>query len=149
MNTMNAIVLKTNNSGTVVQIGEGAGKRPTAVAVLGDLIHLATVKNEHSLNFPLHESDFVCDQEIQSRYYIHIQTKDREGILAKLTKILAKYHISLAFLQQRESKEPIEIAMFTHLVSKDALELAMMEINKLEEMLIPVVTFPIITEENW
>ena len=140
---MNAIMLDTNQSGLVVLIGQGAGKKPTAASVVGDMVHYAKKQDHYSTLFFQNDKVFQRRARELAKFYIHLKTKERVGILSQLTSILAKNNISLASLQQNESTEPIEIAMVTHLVEKKYLDEAMKEITKLKSVYEKVKIFRI------
>ncbi len=128
-NQMNAIMLDTNQSGLLVFIGSGAGKRPTAASVISDMINYTMKKDNFMSLFFKNKTPFNRNQESLHKFYIHLQTREKVGLLSELTHILAENGISLASLHQDESREPIEIAIITHKINIRKLNKAKKELE--------------------
>ena len=85
--------------------GRGAGKRPTASAVTGDLCTVARhIVEKHS---NLH----VCScykelpvkniQDTYSRFFLRLQVADRPGVLANITSVFGTSQVSIAQIIQK------------------------------------------------
>jgi homoserine dehydrogenase len=60
--------------------------------------------------------------ELVGRYYLRIHVKDEEGVLAKISDILAKEHISFATVNQKELADgTAKLMVTTHKSSEPAI----------------------------
>ena len=84
----NAVSVKGNATGEVLFYGKGAGKNPTASAVVSDMIECA--KNMDTKNFLTWEDGFdgyvVSDADMVSNYYVLIKADDYELLEKEFNK---------------------------------------------------------------
>lgn len=82
----NGVLVNGNAIGDVMFYGRGAGKLPTASAVVSDIIDIATYLDHPQHNFHvwsrLEESSILPADEIESRYYVRIDGSPDTGKLA-------------------------------------------------------------------
>lgn len=129
----NAIYVKGDLIGENLFYGQGAGKLPTASAVISDIADIAC---RGGLNLPYklqvaagRKLNIKSMAEVSSRYYIRFSALDKPGVLAKISGILGKNNISIASVTQKQERVggAAPIVMMTHgaLESKmhDALRL--------------------------
>ena len=107
---INAVYLKCDNLGETVQTGAGAGRLPTASAVVADLVSLARSTDQGSRKaLPMgwfnveNSATLVPISETSARYYLRFTSRDACGVLAKITKILADNNISIETIIQKLS----------------------------------------------
>ena len=115
---INAIVVDGYPIGRTIYEGPGAGKGPTASAVISDITSIMLGNDEFSFGLAPSAkkklSLFNFDNHV-SKYYIRFLTKDITGVLSKITTALAKYKISVANLYQEPSKSgSANIMLITH-----------------------------------
>ncbi len=115
---INAIVIDGYPIGRTIYEGPGAGKGPTASAVISDITSIMLGNDEFSFGLAPSAkkklSLFNFDNHV-SKYYIRFLTKDITGVLSKITSALAKYKISVANLYQEPSKSgSANIMLITH-----------------------------------
>ena len=79
---LNAVLIHGDNVGDVMFYGPGAGKLPTASAVVGDIVDCANHKDERrELNWGALNMDRVADyREIPNKYYIRLKVTDTENV---------------------------------------------------------------------
>lgn len=65
----NLILITGNNCGTLEWVGQGAGKLPTANAILDDLV---SIINTETRNVPNTPQDFKIEHETRHHYYVRI-----------------------------------------------------------------------------
>jgi homoserine dehydrogenase len=117
-NEYNAVMLDSAYLGQSLFVGKGAGSRPTATAVVGDIVDLAGGMLQNR-EFSASRYQSFSDLEVQpagetlSRYYLRLATIERAGILAQITKILGDEDISISAILQQEGDEPIPIVILT------------------------------------
>ena len=116
--------------------GRGAGARPTASAVMGDLIRIArrpkTVRedrgNESSLRL-------LSMAEHECQYYLRLVARDRPGVLAKVAGVLGRLRISIASVIQMDTdpdKGVADIILTTHPSREAQMQRAVREIAGLD-----------------
>src|SRR2546430_12657947 len=89
----NAVFVEGDLVGQVLLAGQGAGGRPTASAVVGDLIDLARsirrgVQSRPSFSFD-DRIGVVPIGEVKTRAYYRIRVDDRPGVLAAIGQVFA------------------------------------------------------------
>jgi homoserine dehydrogenase len=135
----NAVMLDTSNSGPAMIMGLGAGARPTAAAVISDLVFLAGRDPGQTQTWLASQDLPLSVLEFAYRYYLRFQTVDRPGVLAEVARILAAEQISIASVHQYEGREPIDVVVVTHTVNEASLMRALNIINELPSILAPAI----------
>ncbi|MEW6688302.1 MAG: homoserine dehydrogenase [Pseudomonadota bacterium] len=144
---MNAILVKGDAVGPTLYYGAGAGSQPTASAVVADLVdvtRLITADPEHRVPHLAFQPDQLSSVrilsigEIETSYYLRMRVKDRPGVLADITRILADSRISIGAMVQKEPRERerrVDIVMLTHRAVEKNVDAAMARIEKLPSVL--------------
>ncbi|HKX12425.1 MAG TPA: homoserine dehydrogenase, partial [bacterium] len=141
----NAIAIDGDSVGEGMLYGRGAGSRPTASAVVGDIVEVARnlVQGVAYTVPPLGlYADKIQDAAIEpiaalrSPYYLRFQALDRPGVLAKITAILGKHRISISSVYQnvREEGKAVPIVILTHEALERDIQTAIAKIDRLEVM---------------
>jgi homoserine dehydrogenase len=133
----NAIFISGSAVGEVMLVGPGAGQMPTASAVVGDLINLAS-----ALRLPDFAPYFqpsiesrelgVCPiEETEGRFYIRLETEDSPGVIGNIGHALGGHSVSLHSLLQRGASDGggATIILLTHLAKERNLLRALREIE--------------------
>jgi len=140
---MNAILVKGDAAGPTMYYGAGAGSQPTASAVVADLVditRLITADPEHRVPHLAFQPDRLSGDPIlpmgavETSYYLRMRVKDRPGVLADITRILADLKISIDAMVQKEPQEGernVDIVMLTHQAIEKNVVAAMAKIEKL------------------
>jgi homoserine dehydrogenase len=131
--------------------GRGAGPNPTGVAVVSDLMRVA---REIRSGSPERVSPFAHPRlgeykpipvTLQkSAYYLRFRVRDRPGIIAALSSILAAKHISLDAVLQlpSESKDNLPFVITVEPTTEKELRGAVAEMNELDFMVEPALAMP-------
>jgi homoserine dehydrogenase len=135
--SFNAVSVYGNSVGHALFYGRGAGRMPTASAVVSDIVNVAlgiTQLGFKQLNvFPdsSPKADVLPITELTSRYYLRLLAKDQPGVLAQVTKILSDQNISLSAIMQHEVNpgQFVPIVITTHLAKEGSVQKALKEIN--------------------
>jgi homoserine dehydrogenase len=128
--------------GKSMYYGKGAGKRPTASAVVADIVDIS---QRISCNAEFDRALYSFTQNLpqlpfdrsRSRYYLRFFVLDRPGILSKISGILGHHAISIASVIQKETEEEHEhvpLVMMTHEAQEAHIHSAMKEIDELQEV---------------
>lgn len=143
---MNAVVVKGDAVGPTLYYGAGAGAEPTASSVIADLIDVArllTANPEHRVPYLAFLPDLLSDipivpiEEVETAYYLRLQTRDKPGVLADITRILADSDISINAMVQKEHTEEeniVNIIMLTHTTIEKNINTAIDKIEQLPAM---------------
>jgi homoserine dehydrogenase len=135
----NAVVVDGDLVGTVLMYGQGAGGRPTASAVVGDLIDLVhSMRKGVDNRIPMwfdRNYEVRPFTEVVSRAYYRMEVEDRPGVLAEITRIYADNHISIDSVTQKSndtSADTAEIVILTHPAQENVLQSARNAIDALD-----------------
>lgn len=132
----NAVFLAGDFVGDVMLYGKGTGEKPTASAVVSDLIFAAT-HGEHRYspykNTAAPDKDTVFVDDFTSAYFMRMAVKDEPGILSKIAAVLGRYGISVAELSQREKeKGKAKLVLVTHETHERAVKSAVAKLGATE-----------------
>jgi homoserine dehydrogenase len=135
----NAVFVEGDLVGQVVLEGQGAGGRPTASAVVGDLIDLARsirrgVQSRPSFSFD-DRIGVVPMSEVVTRAYYRIRVDDQTGVLAALGQVFAEEDVSISSLIQKDAwvkEKTAELVITTHPSADSGLQRARARIEKLK-----------------
>jgi homoserine dehydrogenase len=139
----NAVCVHGDSVGEVVLTGLGAGRWPTASAVVGDIC--ATALGTYQTDFSelsqfgtVSPADLLPLEEVQGRYYFRLSCDDRPGVLAQVAGILGRQGISIASCIQQDQQPDeygrVPVVFMTHEATEGALSGALAEINDLESV---------------
>lgn len=126
----NAVQVEGHAVGRVLLEGQGAGAGPTASSVVSDIMQLARGDAMPPLTvasgklMPLTKAHM---SQLKSSYYLRLTVRDEPGVLADITAICAREHISVQSLIQHEHTPdtPARIVMVTHETSEAAMQNAL------------------------
>jgi homoserine dehydrogenase len=117
----NAVFVEGDLVGQVLLVGEGAGGKPTASAVVGDLIDLARGIRRGVQSRPSFQFDdrigVIPMADVVTRAYYRMQVEDRAGVLAAVGQVFAEEGVSISsFIQKDASVEDrtAEFVITTH-----------------------------------
>lgn len=114
----NGVLVKGNAIGDVVFYGKGAGKLPTASAVVGDIIdEVKADKTSNSLFWEEYEGNVVMPQEkCESKYYVRVN-----GENDTVVKQVINNFFNNVFILSRKDSPAGEIAFVTEYLSGTAV----------------------------
>ena len=115
--------------------GRGAGELPTASAVVGDVFEIArNIRNNCCARIGC-----TCYKELpvkkmadtHNRYFMRLLVENRCGVLAEMTAVFAKYHVSVEQIIQKSSKHQdcAEVVVITAKVREGDFRTAMEELR--------------------
>lgn len=150
----NAISVYGHALGHALFYGRGAGRTPTASAIVADLVGVAmgtmgeTFKRLKVYPDEVPAVKVLPFEQLKSRYYIRLAAKDEPGVLAQVTAALGKHGISLsAFLQhETEAGQHVPVVITTHLAREGDVKAALAEIDALKTIQPPTVCLRIVDQ---
>jgi len=146
----NAVMISGDFVEHTVYIGRGAGERPTASAVVADIMDITRVA-ACGVEFLAPPMGYVSSErrdvptlpmsDIESEYYLRFTVKDESGVIAAITSILADHRISLEAMQQKESVagKNVSVIMLTHQTTEGNLQAAIKRITALNAVALDVL----------
>ncbi|MHC4480964.1 MAG: homoserine dehydrogenase [Planctomycetota bacterium] len=136
----NAVCIHGSHVGEIVLTGRGAGRRPTASAVVADITRIAL--GTYGAEFAelaqfgqVPEAELVPFGEVRTRYYFRLDCEDRPGVLAQVATVLGEEDISIASVRQQEVAAPgeqvVPVVFMTHRAREAAFQRALERIDRL------------------
>jgi homoserine dehydrogenase len=114
--SFNAVFVEGDAVGQLMFYGRGAGGRPTASAVLGDLIDAAVNlrKGTHGSIGALTRAPIRPIDETSAEYYLPLEVTDRPGVLHAVTGVFARHGVSIRTAEQEGLGEDARLVFITH-----------------------------------
>lgn len=113
----NGVFLEGPAIGELLFLGPGAGGKPTATAVLGDVIlasreFLAGTKVAPRVRFGNGEvRDF---SEVETQWYLRLEVRDRPGVLAQIAAVFGIHQVSIMSVWQDGRGDYATLLLVTH-----------------------------------
>lgn len=150
-NEFNAVYVKSDIADATLYYGRGAGRMPTASAVVADIVDIAR-RGEgpavppfvYGAKRPLRDLG-----ELKGRYYLRLTTADEPGVLGKVGTILGAHGVSIASCIQKGLQEPgkaVHVVMMTHETVESSLRAALGEVDALDVTAEPTQTLRVLDE---
>ncbi len=144
----NAVLVKCDAAGDTLYCGRGAGRYPTASAIVGDIVEAAQRRAAGRSLPPPYLPDppkIRADAYDRARWYLRLMLLDRPGMLARAAEVIGRHDISLASVVQREGpREPhVPVLFLTHRAAYGAVRRAVRELARMEGVGAPPVCFRI------
>jgi len=135
----NAVFVEGDLVAHVLLVGQGAGGRPTASAVVGDLIDLARsirrgVQSRPSFSFD-DRIGVIPIGEVKTRAYYRIRVADQPGVLAAIGQVFAEEGVSISSFIQKDAwshDQTAELVVTTHPSLDASLQRARERMARLE-----------------
>ncbi len=133
----NAVLVRGDAAGDTVYCGRGAGRYPTASAIVSDIMDAARRRQyaeAHPDAFRGEPPKIRADAYDRARWYIRLMLMDRPGMLARAADVFGRHEISLASVVQREGWHDtyVPVLFLTHPAMYGAVRRAVRELARLE-----------------
>jgi homoserine dehydrogenase len=147
---MNAVLVKGDAVGPTLYYGAGAGREPTASAVVADLVDVVRTLTTDPGNRVPHlafQPDQIADipvlpiEDVETACYLRLRAADRPGVLADVSRVLADQSISIEAIVQKEpaqDESEVTVIMLTHRVIERAMNEAIRRIEAMDAIAGPV-----------
>ncbi|WP_433827093.1 homoserine dehydrogenase [Actinoplanes sp. CA-015351] len=131
----NAVFVETEAAGPLMFYGRGAGGRPTASAVLGDIV--AAARNKLTGTRAPSESNYAKLAvrpigESLTRYHISLDVAERPGVLASVAGVFAQHEVSIATVRQSGREDDAKLVIVTHSAPDAALAATVEALSRLD-----------------
>jgi homoserine dehydrogenase len=135
----NAVLVRGDVVGDTLYYGRGAGRLPTASAVLADVADVARNRACAGAIQPVFPPDGrkapMADlDELPARYYLRLALLDKPGVLARVAQVLGQHQISIASMIQKEQSrgDHVPVIVLTHEAAEKNFRVALDEIDRLD-----------------
>jgi homoserine dehydrogenase len=150
--SFNAISVYGHALGHALWYGRGAGRMPTASAVVADLVGVAMgttgLAFKHLAIFPdqTAHAQVLPFEQLESRYYLRLMAQDQPGVLAQVTRLLGEQDISVSAILQHETSDDqaVPVVITTHLSREGSVQAARKQIAALPAITQPPICLRII-----
>lgn len=143
--SFNAVFVEGDSVGELMFYGRGAGGRPTAVAVLGDVIDAAVNSNKGaaaaagrseaitvSSTADLGRATVRPIDDLETAYYLNIEVSDRPGVLARVAAVFGERGVSIRSMEQRGLGDEAELMFITHRSKESAVQATLEDLRELD-----------------
>jgi homoserine dehydrogenase len=140
--SFNAISVYGNWVGHTLFYGRGAGSKPTASAVVADLVDVGlgnagrVFQNGGMLNDVTEPPTYASMDELRTRFYVRLMAADRPGVMAQITRVFGAREISLRAVTQHEPNDggadTVPVIVLTHQAAEGRMREALQEIASLD-----------------
>ena len=132
--SFNAVFIEGDAVGELMLYGRGAGGRPTASAVLGDLIDAARNRCQGTWTpiGRLGEAVISPIDDLESEYYINMEVLDRPGVLAAVAGVFGNNGVSIRSMEQEGLGDQARLVFITHTATERHVQATLGDLRELD-----------------
>jgi len=132
--SFNAVFIEGAAVGELMLYGRGAGGRPTASSVLGDVIDAAANRRRgtHAGLGLLGKARIRHIEELSSEYYVALEVVDRPGVLAAVAGVFGNHGVSIKQMEQEGIGKDARLILITHTAVERAMQATISELRDLD-----------------
>lgn len=131
----NAVFVEADAAGELMFYGRGAGGRPTASAVLGDLVTVARHRvrgGRGPIESRYADLPVLGMGAAPTRYQVRMRVADRPGVLAAVAAVFAARDVSIEAVRQADGDGTADLLVVTHTAPERALAATVEDLTGLE-----------------
>src|SRR6478609_7985951 len=137
----NAVFIEAENAGELMFYGQGAGGKPTASTVMGDLVSAArsiVLDGPGRAETTTGQVPAAPISAAVTSYYIGLDVADQPGVLARIAQLFAEHGVSIEIMRQTihrgsdSQSESAELRIVTHRASEAALAATVQAVKGLD-----------------
>ena len=132
--SFNAVFIQGDAVGELMFYGRGAGGRPTAGAVLGDLVDAAVnlASGGPGRIGRLVPARIRSIDDLRSEYYIGMEVADQPGVLASVAAVFGRHEVSIRSMEQHGLRDDARLVFITHECLERDLQATLRDLRGLE-----------------
>jgi homoserine dehydrogenase len=113
--------------------GRGAGGRPTASAVLGDVIDAAinVHRGSHATVGALGSARMRPIDDVTSAFYLNLEVVDQAGVLAQVAGVFGDHGVSIRSMEQEGLGDDARLIFITHEAVERDVEATLHDLRQL------------------
>jgi homoserine dehydrogenase len=134
--SFNAVFVEGDAAGEIMVYGIGAGGRPTASAVLGDVIDAAHHLREGSRGRAARRRppNLRSISELRSQYYLTLDVADRPGVLAAVASVFGDHNVSIRSMEQTGLSGEAHLLFITHMAREADVTATLQVLRQLDSV---------------
>ena len=132
--SFNAVFVEGSAVGELMFYGRGAGGRPTASAVLGDLIDASVnlTRGSSAAFGALRDARILPIDDVHSRYYLNLEVADRPGVLAQVAGVFGEHGVSIRSMEQEGLDDEARLIFITHDARESDVQATLHDLRQLD-----------------
>jgi homoserine dehydrogenase len=132
--SFNAVFVQGEAVGDLMFYGRGAGGRPTASAVLGDLVDASVNLRQGSSGSVglLRKARIRPIDELSSEYYLNLEVSDQPGVLARVAGVFGDHGVSIRSMEQEGLGDDARLVFITHVARERDLQATLHDLRELD-----------------
>jgi len=131
--SFNAVFIEGDAVGELMLYGRGAGGRPTASAVLGDLIDAASnLSRAPTAPREVAKARIRPIDELSSQYYLNLEVADRPGVLAAVAGVFGAHDVSIKAAEQEGLGDEARLIFITHVARERDMQATLRGLHALD-----------------
>ncbi len=132
--SFNAVFVEGDAVGELMFYGRGAGGRPTAGAVLGDLIDAAVNLKTGGRGRvgSLARARIKPIDDLRCAYYIGLEVADQPGVLAAVAEVFGRHKVSIRSMEQHGIGADASLVFITHACVERDVQATLRDLRGLE-----------------
>ncbi len=133
--SFNAVFLCGHACQEMMFQGRGAGDMPTASAIVGDIIHAASVDGHYTYptfaNTAEPNPEMIFTDNWTTKYFVRLSAIDAPGVLSNVAGCFAKANVSIATMMQKGVAEDgrVPLIFITHKAQEHAMQEALSQLD--------------------
>ncbi len=132
----NVITYDCEAAGTLAVRGRGAGRAPTATAMVADLVDVALGGDRPVFGVPFAHLRAAPQRDCattSSAFYICLPVYDKVGVLATIAQAMAQHNVSVRSLVQHSqaADAPVNVILLTHPTTEQAVDAVLQDLAPL------------------
>ena len=130
----NAVFVQGEAAGELMFYGRGAGGRPTASAVLGDVVDAAVNRRQGTSAgmAGLAVARLRPMDELAAQYYLSLDVVDRPGVLEKVAAAFSRHTVSIVQVLQVGMGDEARLVLVTHTALERDMQATVADLRELE-----------------
>ncbi len=130
----NAVFVQGEAAGELMFYGRGAGGRPTASAVLGDVVDAAVNRRQGTSAgmAGLAVARLRPMDELAAQYYLSLDVVDRPGVLEKVAAAFSRHTVSIVQVLQVGMGDEARLVLVTHTARERDMQATVADLRELE-----------------
>ncbi len=131
--SFNAIFIEGDAVGELMLYGRGAGGRPTASALLGDILDAAhNLKAGGAGRAPtLGRATLRSIDELRSQYFLTMDVADRPGVLNEISGVTLRHGVSIRSMDQVPLDEKARLGFVFHSAAERNMQSTLRDLREL------------------
>ncbi len=132
----NAVFVEGDAAGELMIYGRGAGGRPTASAVLGDVIEAAHhVREQTRARSAMRRRPVLRPiSALRTQYYLSLDVADQPGVLAAVASVFGEHNVSIRSMEQVGLGSEARLVFITHTALEADVQATIAELAGLDSV---------------